>query len=157
MDDRFSVGQGRRVVRSSHASTNRGNFKRPELSIAFDFVCALEIADVRDASEVAALHIARRRTRGQSFSRFTPMISNGGTAVAPSFDFSGVVIELALPSIVVPATEKLRLTVALQTGANPQAAVNALTAPAALTMKLPAGVSFDRNTTVPLSWVTNLP
>ncbi len=92
-----------------------------------------------------------------SYSTFTPANQNGGTAVAPSFDISGVTMELLLPALVVPATEQLRLSAAVYASAGDRAMADALTVPSALTLKLPAGVSFDRNTAVPLSWVTNLP
>jgi len=95
---------------------------------------------------------------GNNYSRFDLAgIMNGGTATASVFTYDALAMEVTLPALVVPAGAQLQINASVQTSASDFSAVDALTSPATLTMKLPAGVQLDRNTVAPLPWVTNLP
>ncbi|MBP6632061.1 MAG: hypothetical protein KA297_21760, partial [Kofleriaceae bacterium] len=93
-----------------------------------------------------------------SYNRFTPhSIQNGGTAVATVATVDALALELVMPALVLPAGATLQLTTTVQSVAQDRASADTLTTPVTLTMTLPAGVHLDRNTLVPLAWVTNLP
>lgn len=90
---------------------------------------------------------------GPRFETFA--INNGGTAVASTSTLSAFAMQLTLPALTLPAGKRMRFSFTLNAMANDYFLVNASTTPATIHLALPAGVVLDRNTTVPLGWVTN--
>lgn len=90
---------------------------------------------------------------GPRFETFA--ITNGGTATATTSTLSAFEGALALPAITLPAGQRMRFSFTLNTSASDYFLVNASTTPAAIHLALPSGITLDRNTTVPLAWVTN--